>query len=378
VSSDDLDLVRRLLEEPGGPPGDAASSTGVQRDIPPPPEPPEGATFVLRHEDWDQLGERSTLNRAAAAASSIGRRGWTAAGPSLRHAARLLIFAAAVIGAVAGFGVAVFHVVNDPLADARAYYDAATRLNAGHALYPAGADPDAATFYRYPPLLAIVLRPLALLPYEAFALVWEGVILLSFVLLLRHLGVRSTRTWLAVGLLGIPIGYAFAVAQAQLPMTLLLAIGQPWSIALAANITLFPALAALWWVGRRDWQATIAFVLYSVLLGLVQLLVEPRGTVAFLGTVGLDQVGHLRNLSPYAISPELWVALLAAGIAATVVLARTRWGWPAAVGLVTLASPRLLMYMLTSLLASLRQPAQANLPEPESRPWRMVSGSGRH
>ena len=50
------------------------------------------------------------------------------------------------------------------LRDVRAYYDAATRLNEGLPLYPAGADPDAADFYRYPPLLAILFRPLASSP----------------------------------------------------------------------------------------------------------------------------------------------------------------------------------------------------------------------
>jgi hypothetical protein len=42
--------------------------------------------------------------------------------------AKLLLFAAAVIGALAGFGVAWMHVVGDPLADAHAYYEAAVRL----------------------------------------------------------------------------------------------------------------------------------------------------------------------------------------------------------------------------------------------------------
>jgi hypothetical protein len=297
---------------------------------------------------------------------------------TLRRAARLALFALAVFGALAGIAVALLHVINDPLADARAYYDAATRLNQDLPLYPAGADPNAAEFYRYPPLLAIVLRPLALLPYEAFALLWEGVIVASFALLLRHLGLRSQRTWLAVGLLGIPIGWALSIAQAQVPLTLLLAIGQPWSIALATNLKLFPALAALWWIGRRDGQATIAFLLWTGVLVAVQWIIEPASTASFFRTVGLSEVGDVRNISPYAISPELWVALFGIGIAAAITFARTRWGWPIAVALATLSPPRLLVYGLTSLLASLREPVQANLPQPKPRPWLMVSGGGRH
>src|SRR6185369_2494586 len=135
------------------------------------------------------------------------------------------------LGAAAGVAVAWMHVVGDPLADAHAYYEAASRLNAGQPLYPAGIDPSSNHIYLYPPLLAVILRPLALLPYGLFALLWELIVCTAFVMLLRHLGVRKRSTWIALGLLGIPIGWALSVAQAHVPMTLLMAIGQPWSIA---------------------------------------------------------------------------------------------------------------------------------------------------
>ena len=62
---------------------------------------------------------------------------------------RLLVFAAAVIGYLAGVAELVMHLAHDLLADVRAYYDAGTRLNAGLPLYPAGANPDVADCYRY-------------------------------------------------------------------------------------------------------------------------------------------------------------------------------------------------------------------------------------
>lgn len=372
LSSDDHDLIRRLLDEtPDGP------AAPAPRPVEPPPTPPEpeSATFLV-HDDWDRAAgaQRSTI----APAGRSWRDRLAAASPRLRHAARLTIFALAVVGALAGIGVAYLHRVGDPMADARAYYDAATRLNQGQPLYPAGADPNVADFYRYPPLLAIVLRPLALLPYWAFALLWEAIVVASLALLIRHLGVRSQRTWVAIGLLGIPIGWALSIGQAQVPLTLLLAIGQPWSIALATNLKLFPALAALWWIGRRDYEATIAFALWTGLLAIGQWILEPAGTASFFRTVGLSEVGDVRNISPYAISPQLWVVLLVVGAAVTLAAARTRWGWPIAAALATLSPPRLLVYGLTSLLACLREPVQANLPEPEPRPWLHVSGSGRH
>jgi glycosyl transferase family 87 len=283
-----------------------------------------------------------------------------------QRALGLGIFALAVVGALAGAGVAWQHLTGDPLADAHAYFDAANRLNHGLPLYPPGIDPSSNLVYLYPPLLAVALRPIALLPYWQFAIVWEAIVLVSFGLLIVQLG-ANRRVWLAIGILGIPIGWALSIAQAHVPMTLLLAIGQPWSVALAANVKIFPALVALWWLGRRDYQAFAAFVLWMFLWGLAQLVLEPRGTFEFLGGgVGLAQVGAVRNISPFAFgSPVLWVALVILGGLLTIRLARTRWGWAAAIALGTLSPPRLLVYMLTGLLAALREP-RPDAPDPNA------------
>lgn len=279
--------------------------------------------------------------------------------------ARLALFTLAVFGAIAGLAVLWIHLTSDPLADARAYYDAARRLNEGQPLYAAQGGPTTPTFYFYPPLLAIVLRPLALLPFHVFALLWESVVVAAFIALVRRLGVLRGDTWIALGLLGVPIGWALAIAQAQVPMVLLLAIGQPWSIALATNLKIFPVLVVVWWFGRRQFGAIAALVAWLVVLALAQWLIEPSGSVAFFSAVGLDQTEGVRNLSPYAISPWLWAGLGAVGAIATLYLAPSRWGWPAAVALATLASPRLLLYMLMGLLAALREPDPPQEPESE-------------
>ena len=46
----------------------------------------------------------------------------------------LLFFALAVVGALGGIALFFSHLASDPLADARAYYDAGARLNAGEPL----------------------------------------------------------------------------------------------------------------------------------------------------------------------------------------------------------------------------------------------------
>jgi len=288
----------------------------------------------------------------------------------LLRVSNLVLFAFAVIGAAAGVAVAWMHVVGDPLADAHAYYEAAVRLNQGQPLYPAHLNPNENHIYLYPPLLAQLLRPLALLPYEWFALGWELIVVATFVWLLQHLGVKERSTWIAVGLLGVPIGWALTIAQAHIPMTLLMAMGQPWSIALAANLKLFPALIALYWLGRRDWESLLAFLVWSALIVVAQIALDANDTFAFVKAVGFGQVGDegvLRNFSIYTVSPLAWAGLLAASCVGILLAARTRWGWAVAVAVATFAPPRLLTYMLTGLLAAVRRPRPAGEPDPNDR-----------
>ena len=75
--------------------------------------------------------------------------------------------------------------------------------------------------------------------------------------------------------------------------------------------------------------------------------------------------GVLHNFSLYTVSPIAWVGLVFAGCIAILVAARTRWGWAVAVMVATLAPPRLLTYMLTSLLAGIRRPKPAGEPDPD-------------
>ena len=280
--------------------------------------------------------------------------------------ARLALFALAVTGALAGLGVLWLHLAGDPLADVRAYYDAAARLNAGQPLYPPGQDVNGSTAYFYPPLFAILFRPLALLPYEAAAAIWEGIVVASFLATLWLLGIRRRDTWIAVGILGLPIAWTLAVAQAHSVVTLLLTIGSPFGIALAANLKLFPLLAGVWFVGRRDWRRLARLAAWTAALIGIQVVLEPQATLDFLEALRPAWIGEVRNLSPYALSPVLWAVLLAGGVLLALRLARTRWGWAAAVTLATLSPPRLLAYMLMSLLAALREPAGSAFRTPDS------------
>ena len=86
-----------------------------------------------------------------------------------RRVLRAVLVTLAAFGLVIGVQISIIHLQVDPLADVRAYYDAGARLNAGIGLYEQAAGTNEAEFYRYPPLLALLFRPLALLPFEVAA-----------------------------------------------------------------------------------------------------------------------------------------------------------------------------------------------------------------
>jgi hypothetical protein len=269
---------------------------------------------------------------------------------------RRVLVLAAILGLALGIETVVLHLRLDPLADVHAYYDAGRRLNDGQPLYVQPAGTNDAAFYRYPPLLAIAFRPLALLPFDVAASIWEAVVLVALALTILRLGRRRPATWVVTGMLALPIGWAVVIGQAQVVVTLLIAIGAPWSLALAVNLKLFPALVALWWIGRRDWPALRRFVVLGLVLVVLQLALAPQATLDYIPFLLTDQVGDVVSVSPFVISPVLWLALVVAGVVAALRWAPTRAGWAIAVAVSVLASPRLLVYQLSSLLAGVRDP----------------------
>jgi alpha-1,2-mannosyltransferase len=275
----------------------------------------------------------------------------------------VVLWAAAGLGALIGLGALRLHLTMDPLADVHAYYDAGARLNAGLPLYVQPASTDAASFYRYPPLLAIAFRPLALLPFSAAAMLWELILLAATAVTIARIGLGK-RSWLALGMLAIPILWTLAIGQAQALVTILLAFGTPFGVAAAGYLKLTPWLGAVYWLGRRDWRSLSRLAMWMLGLGMLQLLLAPQATLDYLGFSSLSQVGDVINLSPYAVSPLLWAVFVVVGFIAAFRLAPTRWGWAAAVTLSVAVSPRLLAYQLSSLLAALGGPREPDQSEP--------------
>lgn len=198
--------------------------------------------------------------------------------PQTQRALWLVLAAGSLLGLLIGLGALRLHLATDPLADVRAYYDAGARLNAGQALYEQPATTNDAEFYRYPPLLAILFRPLALLPFEQAAAIWMAVLLVAT-------GATAGRLLrdrpplvlaLAAGILAMPILWTLAIGQAQALVTALLSFASPLGVALAGHLKLTPWLAGVYWVARRDRPAVLRLVAWIVALGIVQLLRNRR------------------------------------------------------------------------------------------------------
>jgi hypothetical protein len=273
----------------------------------------------------------------------------------LRLGLRVVAIILAGFGLLLGVEVLILHLTTDPLADVHAYYDAGARLNAGLPLYEQTADPNGSYYYFYPPLLAILFRPLALLPFTTAALIWEAILIAATVLTFRRIGLREPVLF-ATCLLALPLLWGLAIGQAQALVTLLLTYGTPFGVALAANLKIFPGLAAIYWVGRRDWRRLGQFAGWMVALIGLQFVLQPADTIAYVSFLRTDLVANVQNLSLYAISPALFGVSVVVMALVALRLANTRWGWPAAVVLTVFATPRLLSYQMSTLLAAFRPP----------------------
>ena len=279
----------------------------------------------------------------------------------------------AVVGALLGLETLVLHLSTDPLVDIRRYYEAGRRLNEGLPLYGLVSEDTTAT-YLNPPLLAIIFRPLARLPFSVAAAIWQVVVAGSLALTIWRAGLNR-RVLIVFCWLALPICWALVIGQVEIVITLLLSLGTPLGVALAGTMKLFPWLAAAYWVGRRQWMAIARFVAWIVGLLVLQLLIEPAATLSFLRLEWLDASFEVRNVSLWVIHPALWLVGAAVAGVASLRLAGTRWGWLAAVVFTVMANPRLLVYQLTSLLAGLSGPGRPVLDEIARPPQQRIPGT---
>jgi alpha-1,2-mannosyltransferase len=303
-------------------------------------------------------------------------------------------------GRLGGFVLAYLAVGAGPR-DAITYLAAAERLLSGGDLYALGAgdrllDPmsgDAVAPLLYPPLIAVVWIPLALLPDPAGLAVWWAVTVAAVVAVLVALTVR--RPWpsaLAILILGIPLTYELIVGNvdaivlaAAVACWLLVRDGRARLagaiVGVLGVIKLAPLALGVWLLARspRDGAAGLAIGLGGALL--VGLLVAGVGThLAYIGLIPAAAGYSNDGMSVGSLALRLGLEPTAArGVAivvpllctAAIVLTRHRAGLSFAIAVATLAlatpivnvsSPSLLLAALAPIAWPLREAADESAP----------------
>ena len=270
---------------------------------------------------------------------------------------------ARIIALAVVIGIGINHVwwsVSDwHLNDMNAYWEAGLRIRSGGPLYPAIANIEASEVYRYSPWFAWVWAPLTYLPRLMVETGWSVILLASSAIAIRPLVER--RAWFAVAfflpiLIGISAsGNAHALVVAMLVFGVERRSGPLW-IGAAASMKIVPFALVLAYLGRRQWKRAAATVVITALLAAPALLYDLSAYVTDAGDAAL--------LWRW---PVIYAVTIAGLAAASLVWARTRYGWLAASLTATLAIPRFFLYDVTFLMVAVPSgtPPRAGTERPD-------------
>ena len=190
-------------------------------------------------------------------------------------------------------------VSSTPAPDATVYLEAGQRLNAGLSVY----DPKVFVS-QYPPLLAVVWRPLAALPGNVgLAVGWAADVCSTMALVGFLLSRRSVAISGAVLLLAMPIGFELALANINGVLALGCAVvwryrNRWWAgafLATIASLKLAPLVLVAWLLGQRRWAALVGFAAAAVGCLVIVLLGAGAGSIP-------DYVGVIPQQHPYGQS----------------------------------------------------------------------------
>jgi hypothetical protein len=244
--------------------------------------------------------------------------------------------------------------------------DLATYQRAGEALWTTG-DPYAANAelpedyrYRYPPLLAMVIPVLGWPP------LWFTLIGIATVVpIVIGYRVAGPPGLLPAALLVGAWGQQLLNGNAQAFVVAFLAV-VPFTrgagaigLAVATMLKIHPALAVVWYAGRREWRLLGWYAAAMAVLTLVQLPWIPEMTSFYLNdTVATETIPGM-SLRALGVLPWLGGTLVV-GVAA-LWFARGRYGWLLATVFQLVALPRVLLVNLALLLAAPLPPRERSV-----------------
>jgi Glycosyltransferase family 87 len=209
--------------------------------------------------------------------------------------ARKRLLSVALVGVAFGLlavTLAVYFTRGFIPGDALVYLGAGERLNAGHQLYAlspgdryVGANPPYWTVpILSPPFMAVLFRPLALLPPDSGAYVWWvgtiSAIAITLFLLVRRAPILTS---VAVIALGVPLTYEIGVGNVN-AFILAGAVGIWWAstrgheraagviAAFLVMVKLWPIALAWWLITQRRWDSVRAGLVAGVVFAAISLL----------------------------------------------------------------------------------------------------------
>lgn len=216
----------------------------------------------------------------------------------------------------------------------------------GTDLYGGTADPGGQGVYRYSPLIAQLLAPFWILPWEGFRLLWFAFELGCLVWL------AGRRSLLLLAL--PPVWFELYTGNIHLPMAAAIALGfrfpAAWSFILLTKVT--PLVGALWFVFRRDWRAVAAIAVFTA--AAVAVSVALAGPTPWFAWIASLQAAQTTDPWPFPLPPLPIRVGLGAALVAWGARTGRYWTVPAAA---TIALPVLWGHGLTLLLAALRAPS---------------------
>jgi len=305
-----------------------------------------------------------------------------------RSERRHRLIALTMIGLSAGllFAVmAVYFTRGFVLGDAVVYLAGGERLNADHPLYsispgdrPMEVKPPFWTVpLLSPPLVAVLFRPLALLPPDGGAYVWwvASIAAIAWVLI-EFWRRRPTLTSVAVLALVVPLTYEIGVGNVNAFLLLGTVLIWKWSTsgrelragAVAAFITLLkvsPVIICWWLFTQAKWRAVVAGIAFGSALIAFSILgagldahlrfIEITRETATVGQSELSLAGLAKAIGvPPSTANILPTAVLAFGLLGVLLLrSRPAWAFSLAVATMTLGSPVVNINSYAMLLACL-------------------------
>jgi len=255
--------------------------------------------------------------------------------------------------------------------DSIVYLAGGERLNAGHPLYaispgdrPLGLKPPFWTVpLLSPPFIAVIFRPLALLPADLGAYLWWIATMSAIAgVLVAYLRRRSVLASLAIIVLAIPITYEVGVGNVNAFLLLGSVLAWRWTIegreersgvatAVMVALKVSPVVLAWWLFTQRRWRAVRAGILAGLIVlgvsvlgagvdALLRFIAITRDT-ATIGQSDLSLAGLAKAVGIGPTIADLLPTLMLVGGLIGVALLRSRPGpaFALAVATMTLGSP---------------------------------------